>query len=129
MRLPVQRLSAVQRTILIKLNTDDGPIEFSVTYRLSSMNIHLSDWLRDHNDDRGSLLAWLEKILVRWDLEDNDGSMVPTTSEAMEKYGIGTTVLRLILNSCYDDAAPENLKKESASVFSELVPLMNGKSS
>lgn len=115
MSLSVQRLSDVTRTVPIVFDSDEGQIELNVTYRLSAMNLTLSDWLKDHGDDRGAIMGWLERILVKWDIVD-DGQVVPATAEAMERYAFSTPLLRLVLDSVYENSASETLKKSYASV-------------
>jgi hypothetical protein len=109
MDISVNRLSDIKRTVPITFEDDEGTVEISVTYRLSAMNIQLSDWLKDHGDDRGAIMGWLERLIVKWDITD-DGKAVPATAEAMERYGFATPLLRLMLDELYSDAQSPNLK-------------------
>jgi hypothetical protein len=86
MDISVNRLSDIKRTVPITFEDDEGTVEISVTYRLSAMNIQLSDWLKDHGDDRGAIMGWLERLIVKWDITD-DGKAVPATAEAWSGMG------------------------------------------
>lgn len=114
MSLSVKKLGDIRRSTFVEFESDGGPIRIEFTYRLSAMNIQLSDWLDEHTDDRGSLMGWLERLLSRWDIVDDDGRQIPITAEAMEQYAIATPILRLILNKCYQDGAASNLSLSSA---------------
>jgi len=89
-------------------------VEINCSYRLSAMNVHLSDWLDEHSNDRGYILGWLERLLTKWDIVDDSGAPIPTTKEAMEQYAIATPILRMMLDACYDDGNARNLKNSYA---------------
>jgi hypothetical protein len=115
MPLNVSRLADIQRTIPIELDTDDGKVEFNVTYRLSAINAKLSDWIKEHGSDRGAIMGWLERLITKWDITDN-GDPVPPTADMMERYGFAGPILQYILDEIYEDASTASLKKSYASV-------------
>jgi hypothetical protein len=125
MDISVNRLSDIKRTVPIVFEDDEGTVEINVTYRLSAMNIQLSDWLKDHGDDRGAIMGWLERLIVKWDITD-DGKPVAPTAENMERHGFATPLLRLMLDSLYENASSDNLKKSYASVSLGPDPRRNG---
>lgn len=119
MPLSIQKLADVTRTVPIVFDSDDGRVELNITYRLSAMNYHLSDWVKEHGDDRNSTMGWLERVLVAWDIVD-DGQPVPVTAEAMERYALSTPLLTLLMRAVFADSDADNLKKSYASVSLEL---------
>jgi hypothetical protein len=106
MAISVQKLNNIQRTVIIPFDGD----EINVTYKLSAINSKLSDWLDDHGSDRRSILGWLERVLVRWDILGSDGDPIPVTSEAMETYQLPTPLLRMVWAAVNEDASPNALK-------------------
>jgi hypothetical protein len=119
------RLSDIKRTVPITFEDDEGTVEIRITYRLSAMNIQLSDWLKDHGDDRGAIMGWLERLIVKWDITDGDKA-VPATAEVMERYGFATPLLRLMLDALYEDASSPNLRGSYASLSLGPVPPRSG---
>lgn len=76
------------------------PISF--TYKLGELNKHFNEWLIEFGDESGSLYAALEKLLVWWSLEDDDGSMLPITADVMKDYN-GKGIPSPVLNSIYSE--------------------------
>ena len=74
------------------------PISF--TYRLGNLNGAYSAWLAEFGDGDGSLSNALEKLLVWWSLEDDDGTPLPCTADVMRNYkGVG--IPKPVLNAIY----------------------------
>lgn len=106
MPLSVQKLSDVRRTVTIPFDDDT----LHVTYKLSAINMELADWTVEHGSDRGSLMDWLARVIVSWDIVDN-GDPIPVTRETMERYGLPTPLLYMIQTAIREDSDEKNLRK------------------
>lgn len=112
----IQKLSDIKRTVSVPWGDDEV---IHVTYRLAALNIHLSDWLQENGTDRGSLMAWVEKVITGWDITDQ-GEPIPPTREAIERYEFSTALLRIMMDAIYDDSQASNLAKVYGTRFLEL---------
>lgn len=106
MPLSVKKLSDIRRTVAIPFDGDT----LHVTYRLSALNSGLADWLEQHGEERRSMQRWIERVVVDWDILEDDGQHLPVALEAMDRYEIPTSLFTLIFQYVAEDASPKSLR-------------------
>lgn len=111
MPISVQQLVNVKRPISILI---DGE-ELNCVYRLSALGYDLGAWLRDHQNDEGSLLDMAERLLVSWDLVDGDNHTITPTRAEIERHNIPLPVLMAIFEKIGEDTQSKNLARHTGS--------------
>lgn len=107
MALSTKKLGDIRRTVTIPFDGDD----LHVVYRLGALNTKLVDWIEEHGSERKSIQQWLEKVVVDWDILEDNGTHVPVTVEAMDRYDIPTSLFLLVKVYIQEDASPLALRK------------------
>ena len=54
-------------------------------------------------DTMGRLVYQIEKLVAKWDLQDDDGEIIPVTEEAIRKSGIPIYLMNSIVESITKD--------------------------
>lgn len=106
MALSTKKLSDLRREVTIPFDGDT----ITVTYRLASINSKLFDWVDEKGADRRAGQEWLTRVVVDWDILEEDGSHLPVTVEAMDKYDIPAALFAIIRLAIQEDASPNALR-------------------
>ena len=82
--------------------TSQGDFVINLEYRPQAVTLGFLDEMRDlENMDK--LLYQIEKLVVKWDLQDDDDKVIPVTQEAVKKNEIPVYLLSSIIDSITKD--------------------------
>lgn len=102
MPLSIKELQEATR----KVRTEYLSQPLTITYRLGAINEELGDWLEKHGQERGSISKMIEKVVVEWDVVDDEGEPTPPTAETIHQYGLPTPFLNHVLTVVLGDVVP-----------------------
>jgi len=109
MGLDIAEIQEIHRTVTIKFNGK----KLKVVYDLAAINSDLSKVLRNEEaNERGSLLTWMEHVLVSWDLT-KDGQPIDITADVLDGLKLPSSLLLMINETVNEDATPANLKRSA----------------
>ncbi len=103
MPISIQKLAEARRTVTFKFLGEDVAFE----YKLGALNSVDTA----ATDEETTLHDLLGRILVRWDVLDEQGQEIPPTAEAMRQHRLPTPFLRAVQEALLDDANPNSLRK------------------
>jgi hypothetical protein len=79
-----------------------------VEYKLGAIEVTNTDF----RDDEDALIHdLLERVLVSWDVLDEQNQPIPTTAQAMRDHRIPTPFLRDVWRAIVEDTTPGKLRK------------------
>ncbi len=103
------RLSSIEqatRTVPMDL----GPDRIHVTYRLGAVNKRFARWLEEHAEDENSGYEMFARVVASWDVENDEGEVIPVTVEGLEANDVSALLLAEILKGIFGDASPDPKK-------------------
>ena len=103
--MEVKQLTGTIRKVDFKF---EGADEY-VCYRLGAINGKLGKWIDVHKEDREAMAQLTERAVTDWSLTDGGEKVLPTI-EMIDKYGIPTPFLSLIMEEVFMDANPSKLR-------------------
>ena len=110
MGIQLKKIQNLQRAVTFQFLGDD----VTFTYRLGAINANLVDWLSTHGNEPDSLRQMIERLVVSWNVLDDDGTPILPTAEAIVDHGIPTPFLLAVLQALGADATPDQLREPSA---------------
>lgn len=107
----VSDLRKETKNITVQLQGVNGAVPLEVEYRWYGVDLALIDALKEVEgiDKR---ITEIEHLVVSWDLQFDDGSMVPITRDGIKEAGLQTWHILSILDAIYIDqyGKPEEKK-------------------
>jgi len=121
--MKVAALKGGVRKVDIIFKEEDGfdAGEMWVEYRPGELTIDVVESIQDgikDGSEAGAILAMMSKILVDWDLENEDGSKLPPTEDGLRILPL--PALGFIFGSMMDDVRPKEKKDENSESTSPL---------
>lgn len=114
MAIKANKVSEALRTVTFRFLDDD----VTVRYRLGRVNdalVELGRPAENEGENRIRLGHMLERLLLDWDVLDENGEALPVTSAKIEEYDLPLPFLRAVVEVVSDDWAPGKLRKTHSS--------------
>lgn len=91
------------RALAVNFKANNKALRVNVEYYPHRLNVPLYLQIRDEFTDHQKTVSYLSELLKSWDIEDDDGNIIPTTREALESEKIPYLFLQLLLESIWVD--------------------------
>lgn len=107
--MKVSHLKAKTRTIFVDIpgDGDDPDEKIEIVYRPGELTLEVSDEIKaaiQSGFESDIAFAMLRRVLVRWDLQNDDGTELDVSDDSIKT--IPLTFLGLILQAIEDDSRP-----------------------
>lgn len=79
-----------------------GGVTINVVYKLAARTIEGLDGVAEDGESEYALARSLQRLLVSWDLEADDGTLIPITADSLDRE-VPAPWLRAILDDIYGD--------------------------
>ena len=107
MGIQLKKIQNMQRTATFKFLGDD----VTFTYRLGAINANLTDWLNAYGNEPDSIRQMIERLVVSWDVLDDEGTPLLPMAETIKEQGIPTPFLLAVLHALGADTTAERLRE------------------
>lgn len=102
--MKLRDLAKETKELKVIYRTSSGDFEINLEYRPQVITLGFIDELTSLSaSDR--IVYQIEKLVAKWDLQDDDDHVIPVTEEAMKKNGVPVYLLNSIIEAITRDRA------------------------